>query len=175
MSSISSNSDSEKDSYESISETGSMSIVSPSELKDIENKAKLIETKTEYVYDSDCLRKKSNWSKSGNAYKFDHPEFDPKKLKTDIPSHSSKLDVLIKKIKDLDKKDMEKDGRHYKHFIFSDVKTSSHGAKLIASALLANDMNLAYTAELKKTAQKDTMQGGKDVPKKNVQKNRIIG
>jgi len=174
MSSISSNSDSEKDSYESISETGSMSIVSPSELKDIENKTKLIETKTEYVYDSDCLRKKSNWSKSGNAYKFDHPEFDPKKLKTDIPSHSSKLDVLIKKIKDLDKKDMEKDGRHYKHFIFSDVKTSSHGAKLIASALLANGMNLAYTAELKKPAQKDTMQGGKDVPKKMYKKIELL-
>jgi hypothetical protein len=174
MSSISSNSDSEKDSYESISENESMSIVSPSELKHIENKAKLIETKTEYVYDSDCLRKKSNWSKSGNAYKFDHPEFDAKKLKTDIPSHSSKLDVLIKKIKDLDKKDMEKDGRHYKHFIFSDVKTSSQGAKLIASALLANGMKLAYNAELKKPAKKESMEGGEEPAKKLYKKIELL-
>jgi hypothetical protein len=178
MSSKSNNSDSETEFYESISENGSMNSVSPTQLKNIENKAKLIETKTEYVYDSDCLRKKSNWSKSGNAYKFDHPEFDPKTLKKDIPSHSSKLAVLLKKIKDLDKKDMEKDGRHYKHFIFSDVKTSSHGAKLIASALLAEDMTLAYTAELKKTAQKEgskvDMQGGKDVPKKIYKKIELL-
>ena len=171
---MSSNSASEKDSYESISESDSMSIVSPSELKHIENKAKLIDSKTEIIYDPDCLRKKANWSKSGNAYKFDHPDFDPKKLKKDIASHSSKLDVLLKKIKDLDKKDMEKDGRHYKHFIFSDVKTSSQGAKLIASALISNGMKLAYTAELKKPVTKESMEGGEDRPKKMYKKIELL-
>ena len=89
----------------------SASTVSPSEIKHIENLDKLIQANPQYVYDSDCLRKKANWSKSSNAYKFDHPDFDPKKLMRDIPTHSSQLSVLLKKIKDLDKKDMEQDGR----------------------------------------------------------------
>lgn len=126
--------------------------ISPSEIKHIENMDKLIQPNMQYVYDAACLRKKSNWSNSSNIYKFDHPDFDPEQLRRNIPSHSSKLSVLLKKMKDLDKKDMEKDGRLYKHFIYSDVKSASYGVKLIAGALIASGMQLGYTAPLKENA-----------------------
>lgn len=145
----------------------SASTVSPSEIKHINNMDKLIQVNPQYVYDSECLRKKANWSKSSNAYKFDHPDFDPEKLMRDIPTHSSKLSVLLKKIKDLDKKDMEKDGRLYKHFIYSDVKSASYGAKLIAGALIASGMQLAYTAPLKQQPiARESQQGGREPVKK---------
>jgi hypothetical protein len=139
---------------------------------------KLIQANPQYVYDSDCLRKKANWSKSSNAYKFDHPDFDPEKLMRDIPTHSSKLSVLLKKIKDLDKKDMEKDGRLYKHFIFSDVKSASYGAKLIAGALMASGMQLGYRAPLKQqpiTQQsKQSKRGGREPTKKTYGKIELL-
>ena len=99
-----------------------------------------------YKYDSECLRKKSNWSKTRSEYKFDHPDFNPKQLKNAIHTHSSKLESLLNRIEYLDKRDMDKDGRKYKHFIFSDIKTGLYGAKLIAGALLAKGMHLGYGA-----------------------------
>jgi len=156
----------------------SASTVSPSEIKHINNMDKLIQANPQYVYDSECLRKKANWSKSSNAYKFDHPDFDPEKLMRDIPTHSSKLSVLLKKIKDLDKKDMEKDGRLYKHFIFSDVKSASYGAKLIAGALMAIGMQLGYRAPLKQqpiTQQsKQSKRGGREPTKKTYGKIELL-
>ena len=38
-------------------------------------------------------------------------------------------------------------GKLFKHFIFSDLKYSSYGSKLIASAFIANGYNLGYKAE----------------------------
>ena len=99
-----------------------------------------------YKYDSECLRKKSNWSKTRSEYKFDHPDFKPEQLDNAIHTHSSKLESLLKRIEELDKRDMDKDGRKYKHFIFSDIKTGLYGAKLIAGALLAKGMHLGYNA-----------------------------
>ena len=156
----------------------SASTVSPSEIKHINNMDKLIQANPQYVYDSECLRKKANWSKSSNAYKFDHPDFDPKKLMRDIPTHSSKLSVLLKKIKDLDKKDMEKDGRLYKHFIFSDVKSASYGAKLIAGALMASGMQMGYTAPLKQQPiaqeSQQSQQGGREPTNKIYGKIKLL-
>ena len=151
----------------------SASTVSPSEIKHIENMDNLIQANPQYVYDSDCLRKKANWSKSSNAYKFDHPDFNAEKLIRDIPTYSSKLSGLLKKIKDLDKKDMEKDGRLYKHFIFSDVKSASYGAKLIAGALIANGMQLGYTAPLKQPIAQ-SQQGGREPVKKIYKKIEML-
>ena len=111
---------------------------------------KLLEKKTYFKYDSECLRKKSNWSKVRNEFKFDDVSFSPEDLSSAIHTHSAKLEDLLKRIADLDKKDMEKDGRKYKHFIFSDLKTGLYGAKLIAGALMAKGMKLGYGAELLK-------------------------
>ena len=50
------------------------------------------------------------------------------------------------KIEALDKADMKRDGHHYKHFIFCDLKSSNYGAKLLASAFIANGFQLGYNA-----------------------------
>jgi hypothetical protein len=105
-------------------------------------------------YNPACVRKKSNWSVTSNNYKFDHESFSPKTLLNDIHDHSPKLKALLKKIKKLDDRDMKKYGKLNKHFIFSDLKNGSYGAKLIASALIAYGMNLGYKAEPKKTTKK---------------------
>jgi hypothetical protein len=98
------------------------------------------------IFDSDCVRKKTNWSKSGNEFKFDAEEFDPEQLRKAIPSHSPKLNTLLDKIDALDKADMKRDGRHYKHFIFCDLKSSNYGAKLLASAFIAHGFHMGYKA-----------------------------
>jgi hypothetical protein len=62
---------------------------------------------------------------------------------------SPKTLTLINKIKELDEKDMAQYGKKFKHFIFSDSKSSMGGVKLLASALIATGMKLGYTAEPK--------------------------
>ena len=88
-------------------------------------------------YNPTCIRKKSNWSKSSRIYKFDEPEFNPEIFLKDMPDNSPKLNALMKKIEELDKEDKRKHGKFFKHFIFSDLKSRTYGAKQIASAFIA--------------------------------------
>lgn len=111
---------------------------------------KLAKSNSIVVFDSECVRKKTNWSKTRNEYKFDDDNFDPEQLRKAIPSHSPKLNALMDKIEALDKADMKRDGYHYKHFIFCDLKSSNYGAKLLASAFIANGFQLGYNASLKR-------------------------
>jgi len=143
---MSNNSHSSSDSEETDS-SSTESVLSIGDLAENPNLEELVKAKSYFKYDPACLRKKSNWSKTKNEYKFDNPEFDAKQLKTDIHSHSPKLESLLKRIEDIDKRDMERDGRKYKHFIFSDIKSGVYGAKLIAGALMAKGMHLGYSAE----------------------------
>jgi hypothetical protein len=62
---------------------------------------------------------------------------------------SPKTLTLIDKIQELDDKDMAQYGKKFKHFIFSDSKSSMGGVKLLASALIASGMKLGYTANPK--------------------------
>ena len=112
-----------------------------------------IKSDSRILFDSECVRKKSNWSISGNAFKFDSDDFEPDVLLNAIPSYSPKLNALFAKIDSLDTADMKRDGHQYKHFIFCDLKSSSYGAKLLASAMIANGFQLGYHA-LKKGANK---------------------
>lgn len=64
---------------------------------------------------------------------------------------SPKLKELLDNIERLDQEDLERDGTYYKHFIFSDVKNSLSGVKLIASGLISRGFNLGYSAEPKYT------------------------
>jgi hypothetical protein len=98
-------------------------------------------------FDAQCVRKKSNISKSYDIYKFDNLNFNPELLLKDIPHVSPKLKTLLDKIEKLDKEDMKKHGKLFKHFIFSDLKSNSAGIKLIASAMLSKNYNLGYIAE----------------------------
>ena len=116
------------------------------------------DTYSEMVYESDCIRKKSNWTKSDPKYKLDSETFDPKLLLKAIKHQSPKLHALLKKIKDLDKADMKRDKMHYKHFIFCDVKSSNQGARMLASAFLASGFELGYTAKQKGDKSNDNPQ-----------------
>ena len=151
-----SSTNSEKDSIEDDSNIdGSVSDESPVYLEnlehihDIETLEKLTSQNVNVIFDADCVRKRANWSKSSTEYKFDTPSFNPEKLLESIPTHSPKLNALLSKIKSLDESDMKKHGKLFKHFIFSDIKSSSFGAKLIAGALIAKGFNLGYNASLK--------------------------
>ena len=101
------------------------------------------------TFESDCVRKKSNWTKANPQYKFDSEKFDPELLKSVSETNSPKLIALLNNIRNLDKKDKEKDGHYYKHFIFCDVKSSNQGARMLASAFVANGFHLAYDAHNK--------------------------
>ena len=102
-------------------------------------------------FDPECIRKKSNISKTLKEYRFDHPNFDESILLKDIPTFSPKLDSLLKKIDELDAEDQRIHGKKFKHFIFSDLKMAPYGAKLIASALIAKGLNLGYTSTLNRS------------------------
>jgi hypothetical protein len=114
----------------------------------------LDETQT-ISYDPACVRKKSNLSKGLDKYKFDSVNFSGEELLNKIPTISPKLHELLGKIQKLDTSDMKEHGKKFKHFIFSDVKSGAHGARLVASALIAKGYHLGYSAELKKPADKD--------------------
>lgn len=113
----------------------------------------LIKDATIVSYDPDCIRKKSNWSKPANDFKFDHEDFSPEHMKKSLDIYSPKLQTLLEKIKELDEKDKKKHGKLFKHFIFSDLKFGNYGAKMIASAFIANGYKLGYKADLKQKKQ----------------------
>jgi len=100
-------------------------------------------------YDPECVRKRSNWAQSSNIYKFDDEAFDPQMFLKDMPHSSPKLAALMQKIEELDRHDTKVDGKKYKHFIFSDLKSSAYGAKMLASAFLAKGFKMGYRAERK--------------------------
>ena len=58
---------------------------------------------------------------------------------------SPKLTTMLDKIKELDTKDMNREGKLFKHFIFSDVKEGGYGSKIIASALSANGYHNCFS------------------------------
>lgn len=106
-------------------------------------------------YDPVCIRKKSNWSVVSNKYKFDELSFQPELFLDNMQNTSPKIEALLRKIEELDKKDMKNTGKLYKHFIFSDLKSSAYGAKMIASAFVSKKYNLGYTAKLKDAAREE--------------------
>jgi len=120
---------------------------SEKKLDDLEN---LIKENGILSYNPTCVRKKSNWSKSSRVYRFDDPLFNPETFLKDMPDYSPKLNSLMHKIEELDKEDKKKHSKLFKHFIFSDLKSSAYGAKMIASAFIAKGYNLGYEAKLKK-------------------------
>jgi hypothetical protein len=153
MSSTNSDIDSSQDDSnmddDSISDESPVYLENLEHIDDIAELEKLTSQSVNVIFDADCLRKRANWSKSSTEYKFDTPAFNPEKLLESIPTHSPKLNALLSKIESLDKSDMKKHGKLFKHFIFSDIKSSSFGAKLIAGALIAKGFKLGYNAPLK--------------------------
>ena len=55
---------------------------------------------------------------------------------------------------------MKKDGHHYKHFIFCDVKSSNQGARMLASAFMSSGYELGYYANAKGMAEEQPVAKG---------------
>lgn len=86
-----------------------------------------------------CIRKTANTSSLGRALMPDSKGFDPAKVAPDL---SAKFNAIIDKIRELDEADMAKHGKKFKHFLFTDIRESAHGAKAIASFLIAAGFEL---------------------------------
>lgn len=108
-----------------------------------------LEKQTIHTFEPECVRKKSNWSKGDNKFKFDDEKFDPKLLLDNISDYSPKLSALMSKIAELDRSDKKTHGKLFKHFIFSDLKSGTYGAKMLAAAFIAKGFHLGYGASLK--------------------------
>jgi hypothetical protein len=139
----------EDDDMESSVEESIVNLENLEYIHDIQTLEKLTSQNINVIFDADCVRKRSNLSKSSAEYKLDSVSFNPQKLLQSIPTDSPKLNALLSKIERLDENDMKKHGKLFKHFIFSDIKSGSFGAKLIASALIAKGFKLGYSARRK--------------------------
>jgi len=93
---------------------------------------------------ADCIRKAINISSQKDFFKFDKITYNAIKIKENLPITSPKLVSLIENIQKLDKNDLIKYGKNFKHIIYSDLKTSLAGIKLVASALTAYGMSNIY-------------------------------
>jgi len=91
-----------------------------------------------------CLRKVSNWSKVKKEHKFESNAYDRDIVLEHMPVASPKMEAMLRKIEELDKKDMKEHGKLFKHFIFSEVNQGGYGGKIITSALIASGKQLCY-------------------------------
>lgn len=90
-----------------------------------------------------CVRQVANLSVAKNNMRFDSKKFDKTAFLKHIKTYSPKIVALLEKIEELDKADRKKNGRVYKHLIFSDLDKGS-GDKLVASALVASGFKCVY-------------------------------
>ena len=93
---------------------------------------------------SDCIRQVANWSAIVPEHKFDKRSFSSKEVLDTMSTASPKMEALFKKIEQLDAQDMQREGKHFKHMIFSDVKTMGYGAKILMAGFLAKGYHAAY-------------------------------
>jgi hypothetical protein len=93
-----------------------------------------------------CMRQIENWSKILPEHKMDNDNFKPLAVKAAIHNASPKLEQLFRIIEQVDENDLNTHGKYFKHFIFSDVKEEGYGAKIVASAFIANGYKNLITA-----------------------------
>jgi hypothetical protein len=84
---------------------------------------------------AECLRRTAATARVSRKDLVDSKTFDSA---TYIREMSGKFSALIDTIKQIDALDMKKDGHLYKHFIFTDIRESSYGAKALAGFLIAS-------------------------------------
>lgn len=85
---------------------------------------------------ADCIRNVANFSKVKPVHLLDKKNFNPELLEFYLEQSAPKLVALFDKIQALDQQDLKKEGKVFKHMIFTDNKSSSYGAKIIASAFI---------------------------------------
>ena len=117
--------------------------VCPKENKNINTKKKVSVFHRERARIYSCMRQSENWSKISPVHKLDSKLFDKTTILSDLPITSPKMIQMLNIIKRVDEADIRTYGRMFKHYIFSDVKEGGYGAKIIASAFIANGFNMA--------------------------------
>lgn len=108
---------------------------------------------------ADCVRSVANWSRVEKSHIFDQAAFDANAVQHAMHKASPKLVALFQKIDELDAIDMEKHGKHYKHMVFTDVKQSQYGVKILAAAFLAKGYNHYYTSKFEIESEKNLKLG----------------
>lgn len=96
-----------------------------------------------------CIRNVSNFSTIKPADKFPHRPADAERFNKRMPEVSPKLVELLNTIKRLDEADMKRHGKLFKHIVYSDIKNSSGGSKILAGALQSNGFTNAYDKGMK--------------------------
>lgn len=81
-----------------------------------------------------CLRRTAATARVSRKALVDSKTFDSA---TYIREMSGKFSALLDTIKQIDAIDMKNDGHLYKHFIFTDIREGSYGAKALAGFLIA--------------------------------------
>ena len=85
-------------STENSDDTEESSVISVTNIEHVENLEeleKMVNHPSYILFDGECVRKKSNWSKSGNEYKFDTPDFEGKTFLNQMKIRSPKLHELM--------------------------------------------------------------------------------
>jgi len=96
---------------------------------------------------AECIRQTENWSVQEPYHKIDNVAFNPKKIREELEVVAPKMKKMIETIAELDKADMRTYKKHFKHMIFSDLK-SAGGAKAIGAALISYDYKMIYNKSL---------------------------
>jgi superfamily II DNA or RNA helicase len=89
-----------------------------------------------------CVRQIANLSVVKPSFKFDGKKFKPAEFLDSIDEVAPKVKALLDNIARVDREDMKKHGKTFKHFIFSDL--SAQGDKLVAAALLTSGYKSMY-------------------------------
>lgn len=95
-----------------------------------------------------CIRNTSTWSHIEKNHKFDTPGFKKTEVIDNLNAYSPRMFKLMENIQELDKQDLQENGKLFKHVIYSDVQ-GIYGSKMVASVLLANDYKMCYNKNLK--------------------------
>jgi len=96
-----------------------------------------------------CIRKAANFSKQEKNHKIDKVNFNLEDFNKNLEIISPKAIELLETIKNLDKADMINYKKKFKHVIYTDIKDSSAGSKMIAAALLTKGYTNVYDKNLK--------------------------
>lgn len=107
------------------------------------SKSNASKNETPYLVDkrkkiAECIRKRANWSNILRDHRFENIHFNKENTVNDMLIASPKIRQMLDTIERLDKEDLKTHGKLFKHFIYSDVKPHSYGAKILASSFIAD-------------------------------------
>lgn len=96
-----------------------------------------------------CIRKVSNFSVQKKTHKIDKSNFNLKDFQKNLDIVSPKVIKLLDTIKELDENDMKKYNKLFKHIIYTDIKESSAGSKMISASMMTRGYTNIYDKTLK--------------------------